>query len=282
MNSMCRLCAEILPIENMICTIKDQTLNIRQKLIDCCRWDELHEDQNDHYPRSICKSCYEKLEQCWNFTQSVAQAQFKIYEYFEIERKEDIISGLSNIDDIKAEDDPSIYFGESSQAIEIIEQKLPVTENNIECESNDSESGDSMFCDRLYESSDDENDKNSLSENKAKENAAQTQSTVNPVVKMSERQFMELTKNDCNDDGSVKEDKVKELQLVNWTILEYRCWICSLCSPDRKELKSHMQTQHSDEIMKSVCTFCTNVNFISRNSLHRHMIRVHFPYLKNW
>lgn len=83
METICRLCAEVLSADDIICTINDIELNIRQKLIDCCRWDELHDTANDFYPKNICKTCYGRLEICWNFSRSVTRAQFKIFKLVE-------------------------------------------------------------------------------------------------------------------------------------------------------------------------------------------------------
>lgn len=99
MNTICRLCAEVSSIDDMACTIDDHDLNIRQKLIDCCRWDELHE-QSDFYPKNMCKTCYGRLELSWNFSKSVARAQFKIFKFVEGGGQMDLIELPIDVDEM--------------------------------------------------------------------------------------------------------------------------------------------------------------------------------------
>lgn len=106
MNTICRLCAEVSSIDDMSCTIDDHELNIRQKLIDCCRWDELHDSRSDFYPKNICKICYGRLELCWNFSKVVARAQFKIFKFVEGGGQMDLIESSNNVDKTYVKPEP--------------------------------------------------------------------------------------------------------------------------------------------------------------------------------
>lgn len=80
MSNYCRLCAEFKDSSEIITSISDQEKCIEEKLIACCEWNA--EDTENLLPQSICELCFEKLEQCWLFSQSVQQAQHKLQEVF--------------------------------------------------------------------------------------------------------------------------------------------------------------------------------------------------------
>lgn len=75
MDSVCRLCAKEKPLKQLGRCIDDRTLDLHQKLIDCCRWNSLVPIEYDSLPKRICNACYRKLESSWSFAECVAQAQ---------------------------------------------------------------------------------------------------------------------------------------------------------------------------------------------------------------
>lgn len=76
----CRLCAETRNPDQIKATINDAGWNIEAKLTVCCQWNPLQE--GDALPKEVCDFCFEKLEQCWNFSQSVAAAQIKLHSIY--------------------------------------------------------------------------------------------------------------------------------------------------------------------------------------------------------
>lgn len=80
MTTHCRLCAELKTEDELNTTINDTRLNIREKLIICCQWNNY--SNNSHIPENVCYSCIEKLEKCWLFNESVAFAQTKLQEIY--------------------------------------------------------------------------------------------------------------------------------------------------------------------------------------------------------
>lgn len=78
MGTVCRLCAKQKSSKQLAHSIDDRTLNIEQKLIDCCRWTSIVATENEALPKKICSSCYRKLDMSWSFAESVAQAQQQI------------------------------------------------------------------------------------------------------------------------------------------------------------------------------------------------------------
>lgn len=82
METVCRLCAKEKLLKQLTYSIKDYALDIKQKLIDCCRWNVIVEMENEALPKRICTGCYRKLEMSWSFAESVAQAQQQICSMF--------------------------------------------------------------------------------------------------------------------------------------------------------------------------------------------------------
>lgn len=82
MDSVCRLCAKEKPAKQLVNSIEDETLNIPQKLIDCCRWNSIATAECATLPKKICSPCYRKLEMCWSFAENVSQVQGQINSMF--------------------------------------------------------------------------------------------------------------------------------------------------------------------------------------------------------
>lgn len=79
MTTYCRLCAELKADDDLSTTINDSTLKIEEKLIICCQWNN-YRNTNSNLPDAVCYSCFEKLEKCWLFSETVAIAQTKLQE----------------------------------------------------------------------------------------------------------------------------------------------------------------------------------------------------------
>lgn len=80
MDIFCRLCGQIRILKEIKCTINDKTKNIEQKLIDCCRWSQYQNDE--HLPHNICNSCFECLEECWQFCEKLVATQIHLKDNF--------------------------------------------------------------------------------------------------------------------------------------------------------------------------------------------------------
>lgn len=96
MTTYCRLCAESKPEDELSSTINDSKLNIKEKLVVCCQWNNY--SANTQLPDSVCYSCVEKLEKSWLFNECIALAQIKLQEIF---NEVDLVSVKSepNVDD---------------------------------------------------------------------------------------------------------------------------------------------------------------------------------------
>lgn len=80
MREYCRLCAEIKESHEIVASISDVKQLMERKLRACCEWTT--ENIQQHLPHSVCSICFNTLENCWLFSQSVQLAQQKLLEIF--------------------------------------------------------------------------------------------------------------------------------------------------------------------------------------------------------
>lgn len=80
MKNVCRLCAKEKISQQLLYNIDDNHLDIKQKLIACCRWNSF--TANGRMPKMICSVCWKSLEQSYTFAESVALAQQQLYAQF--------------------------------------------------------------------------------------------------------------------------------------------------------------------------------------------------------
>lgn len=78
-NQLCRLCAKNKFPGEIVGQITNQTLDIESKLIACCRWNTLNEIKSNKLPQNVCVSCFRILQQCWDFTEQIRNAQFDLF-----------------------------------------------------------------------------------------------------------------------------------------------------------------------------------------------------------
>lgn len=78
---ICRLCGFTKHSNRIKCKINDRELNIEEKLIVCCRWKSYSD--NEQYPKHVCTACFDFLEKCWKFAETVAATQQKFANSFE-------------------------------------------------------------------------------------------------------------------------------------------------------------------------------------------------------
>lgn len=80
MSIFCRLCAETKIASEIVTSINDPERLVEQKLIACCQWNPQNTDFE--LPQDVCRFCFNKLENCWSFLQSVQLAQRRIQNMF--------------------------------------------------------------------------------------------------------------------------------------------------------------------------------------------------------
>lgn len=258
MNAICRLCAESKQPEELTITISDPTLDIKQKLIDCCRWTSFLHLEN--LPESICGRCFERLEQSYAFALNVEEAQIKLqaencfqqnneglsetkYEPIEFDTHcadDDSSDDTSDCKDSKIFTSfrPAAQFNLKEcwvklQPIQIGECSNKSDTNRLEVASD----GDFDWCEKLSDST-------------AEKNAKRKKS-------FGDKSFLsQFSKDDCNADGTIKESAVSTLGLKSWSQLEYKCSECSNTSIGIDAHRSHYEAMHPDRPVKYMCFDC--------------------------
>lgn len=76
MTGMCRLCASL---KRVLITVTDQSGDIAQKLLVCCR---LQLEKEGPLPKSVCSECMEHLDTSYKFLTQVQEAQEKLHAFF--------------------------------------------------------------------------------------------------------------------------------------------------------------------------------------------------------
>lgn len=261
MENWCRLCANETITNEFRYSIDDDILNIKQMLIVCCRWDKIADEEQDivDIPKMICKICFEKLEECWQFAENVMLAQQKI-QMHTMEVKPTVLLQIEKVDL------PSIAGEEGSliktEIHKYTEALSPI--GNVEFDFDDSIEDDAPIDD--CKSIDTKNfNLISIDEN------ADIGCDLLALLRMEDK----------NPDGTVNEEKIAELKLDDWSILKSHCWICKTLFDKHRTFKAHFRTKHAGEVLRFYCTLC-NVSTAKRNTLQNHMSKIHRPYLKFW
>lgn len=259
MAGLCRLCAETRPLEKMS-EFDDPTLNIEQKLVDCCRWThfkELNVDAN--LPQHICIVCIEKLERSWLFAESVSSAQYKLIE----------IINNGELGPFEDDTTSNCYYGEngniSTETPAEIDVYVEILENQ-QINTQNSEANPIAY------------QPNECIENGSRFEKSIHLSNVGNFLRL-------VKKDDRNDDGTINSDAIRRLGLVNWMVLQHQCLICHVCFCSNYELKSHFTSEHAKNDMRYMCSMCKSTDhrtYYRRSLLHKHIIRKHQPHLKYW
>lgn len=306
MDGLCRLCAESRSVENLY-QINDAALNIERKLVDCCRWAHLKDLTADVVlPQTICNCCIEKLEQCWQFAESVAHTQHKFVNDSKLVSNDFLDS--ANEDGPRSGDEEMIDYDENTIfLIEIPGEKDQsiVHHFSINTKNGQIDLVESPPNQRAAEKSaktlKPSNDKLGVDVNtvKAKGNKSKQVNTDGNDEDQDEnderllhhpanfaRKFLSLLNRDeRNGDGTIDSDVIHRLGLVNWMVLQHQCWICSVCFCSSYELKAHVATEHAKNEMRYICSMCEPTNtktYVRQSILQKHTIRKHLAHLKYW
>lgn len=257
MENWCRLCANEKYADELIYNIADECANIKQKLIDCCRWNEIADEDNIGVPKMICKDCYGKLEQCWLFAECVMLAQQKIDMHF-MDVKPIVLLQIEKVDtpfDVEEEDSMKAEIHEYTESMS------PIANLDFDF--------DVSMCQSPVE------DYNFI--DKKDLNFASSEETNIDCDLLTL-----LSDNDKNADGTVNMQRIVELHLDDWSILKIHCWICKKLFDKHRTFKSHFKMKHPTEALQFHCTLCNLSTAKSHHTLQNHIIKMHRPYLKYW
>lgn len=446
LGHFCRLCALPKTSDEILAEIDDAALCIKQKLIDCCRWNQLEELANEKFPINVCISCIQLLEQCWEFTEFVAESQHRLLEiieeqtlatgsipmniqfeakHFDIDQNfeqnfnqkfdhdsyqdvcndtetdketiidKELIIPLVRCDELvkyytnicqkpKIQQEDAIIARENKPITDAKLTKLNTTLNvktearkrapkitlnghlNGSSDKNhinkrrrkrrfikpnssyqvtvtgkqpstmktvrrtngtngtndfDANHSDDLTYEGIVEQliADDE----SINVGKIEEIEvfeyeqdidseqaiddmgfeAEELANLNKIVKVQQPKkkkkqrfaiskpsdpvdsFIELFKpDDLNEDGTINNKRIIELDLESWMVLQHQCYICGDISVDYGRLKTHFMTEHPIETMRHLCSLCTEskITYCRRHILLRHIIKEHYLHLTHW
>lgn len=259
METWCRLCANEKYADELTYNIDDEFTNIKQKLIDCCRWNEIADDDQVGVPKMICKDCNGRLEQCWLFAESVSLAQQKIHMH-SMDVKPMILLQIEKLDTPFNEEDTI-----KAEIHEYTESISPIANFDFDF--------DESMCQSPVEDYNfiDKKDLNFAS-------IEETHTTANIDCDL----LALLSDSDKNADGTVNMQKISELNLDDWSILKIHCSICKKFFDKHRTFKSHFKIKHPGEALLFHCTLCNLSTAKSHHTLQNHIIKMHRPYLKYW
>lgn len=265
MENWCRLCAVEKYPDELAYSIDDEFNSIKQKLIDCCRWNEIGVDDEIGIPKMICKDCFGNVEKCWSFVESVSLAQRKIASHLTLDVKPTVLLQIEKLDAPfnEAEEKDSVKT-------EIHEYTISVSPlANLDFDFDDT------MCQSPMEDYD-FIDKKDLDVEPIDE-----ETETHAAVSVDCDFLALLSDEDKNADGTVDKQKITDLNLDDWSILKIHCSICKKLFDKQKTLKSHFRTKHPKETLLFHCTLC-NLTTAKMNTLKNHIIKGHRPYLKFW
>ncbi|XP_031640766.1 zinc finger protein 724-like [Contarinia nasturtii] len=292
MEEMCRLCAVLKQPEEFKCKIDDANFDVEQKLITCCNWNSFR--SHNSLPKSVCIPCFLQLEQCWYFRETVSRAQQKLFGLIDVNNAFHEIHGVvehcyeEEMVQVKCENttDDTIDVDHIEVSNFKFESDYDDYNNDFD-NANNSSDGESEL-----------NDAPSSIQQKIQKTTSKTRSVKEKVKRKKQKQTQLeqfdiskfLTGEDMNEDGTVKAEKILELNLSNWTKIKHPCYKCnkngnastsqSYTAPSYGDLWFHFTTNHQNEQLKYICPICPDrMIFLSDRYYREHIVKFHHPHL---
>lgn len=211
MDNFCRLCAEEKAPEELAFRFDDEILNIEQKLIDCCRWKAFLGDEHDGLPKRICIVCFQRLEQSWEFAESVAQAQ-QAFNTNTTDPKPIVLLQIEKVE-IPLNDDQYKY-GVTEEFHEFIDSHDSILSPPIDYDEIVRE--ESIYKCAVEDDKKPNNNDSSIIENHNKLKITKIDFDLLALLLDSEK----------NTDGTVNKEKIGQLNLDDWSLVKWDCWVC--------------------------------------------------------
>lgn len=322
MEELCRLCAISKQPEDFRCKIDDGNFDIERKLVTCCNWNSYRSHQNlpkmvciscflqleqcwyfretvSRAQQKLCDllkidSAPKPLHELESYTEPTFESE--LTEVAEIEVKientldETVEVGEIEVTDLKVEDD----FNNFSERLEA-----------------NSDHDDAVVDDDNYNYYEDHFSENSYpaAEDSVKvKNLEKSTSKPKPVKQKSKRTKQKpkhvpsksktkkiacnnlefdikamLSHGDVNENGTVKKEKIMQLNLCDWTAVKHRCYQCNGDFNSHSDLWTHFVTTHSNEKLKFICPICPDdMVFLSGRYYRNHIAKSHYPHLTYW
>lgn len=283
MELRCRLCAQEKRLDDIECTIKEQRINVRQMLLDCCRWSKFEGVEYENLPKIVCKACFVRLKQSWSFANSVASAQ----------------QFLLDVSTAFAEEESTCVAFDLKMEMEINSSNDAGIASIVDVDHSDADDKHSYTDDR-NSYTDDNIDRDSLPDN-ANQNIVDNADRNNDVQQggidsMETEEMLPLLigdhtyklmdhirKEECNSDGTISIAGVRRLQLFDYSMLKLRCHVCEASEESLTTLRQHIRDKHPDATcFLYICVFCKKKFDTKSSKIYRHMRRQHLRYLEHW
>lgn len=281
----CRLCAQCKSPHELIGQIHNEKLAIESKLIVCCQWNVINvvdENHSDQMPQDVCVSCLQSLQNSWDFAEQVKHAQIelksKLTDPHEFNFKPEPAFEFECCDEV---DDDTLSNGDAEpNFVDLkVEEYSPmgsVADHNDDFDDFDDDKNEKAQAKVGVSSIDTEEPPEPNALNEPEEKKLQT-------LKLDAENFLEaIGKEDRNADGTIKLEAVQRLELDNWTILQYVCYLCKTLVPDHYEWRKHIKVEHPALPYRHLCNVCNAIHYSDRKPLYRHVINKHRGYLKFW
>lgn len=281
--SVCRLCAQNIRADGIIGQLNDIDLDIESKLIICCQWNGTSETQCDGMPQDVCAACYQNLHQSWNFAVQVRAAQVELHSKLMIrsiaadaEQIHDF--DMERMDHAEFKVETEIHAYSPLSVLQQIDDFVPI-EHTGDFDELNSVKSDEKQAHTDAENAIDEFHIDAVDEYAGESDSEQPQQTA----KRKEANFLDsINKSDRNADGTIKSEAVERLGLDNWSIIEYKCYLCQVQLPDHYDWRSHMKIEHPGQPFRHLCNICNMKDYIQRKPLFKHVMTNHRRYFKYW
>ncbi|XP_031617242.1 zinc finger protein 431-like isoform X2 [Contarinia nasturtii] len=250
MFSFCRLCAK----QTEATALATELSEIESKLKLCCGWKP--SENEIEMPNKACDLCVEKLQQCWNFAESIWEAEKQLIE-------------MAN--EIKAQKsvDPLLHVEGDSTVPGCVSAEFDKEEEH-------------HFDDELFTET--ESDSESSIEN-------YETPPKNMAKKLKPTCFAFLAAiadDDQLSDGTIRpsalvklEEQFPEMKTMTWNDCQYICKICDKVMKSPQNFWAHHRSIHPMETktMDCFCFYCDYTHKLEHRISH-HMAVQHFPHLK--
>lgn len=279
-RSRCRLCAKSYLSDEIVGQIDNESLEIEIKLIACCQWVTLNHPKSEELSKNVCISCFQELQQSWDFAERIRNAQFQL------------LSQLINANKLEKESDDSqdISSNKSENS-----RDLGEFDTNSDSELNRLCSFGDVNTDSIVQTTNFKTDDNSDSDIETKQilvsendnlplihNIKHEELVAKQSISNANNFLNAISEDDRNDDGTIKPEAIERLKLGNWTLLQHQCYLCPLQFSDYSEWRDHILTEHPEKPFKHACIICDDKVYSTREPLKRHIANNHQRHLKYW
>lgn len=287
--AVCRLCAQCKSPDKIVGQINSTELDIESKLVVCCQWNTIEGAQSNEMPQNVCIACYTSLNQSWDFTERVRCAQIEL-------RAKLILQNMASASARKIKtklcdddyDDEDVQLNSTAQPNYIDLKEEPEIQAcsplSIREHSNDFDPMEQIDEFDVFDCAKDDEKSTAIADDIVSIIVEDIDTDKFRIVtEFNENKFLKsIEKVDRNADGSIKPEAVQRLGFDNWSIIQYKCYLCKLQLPDHYEWRSHIKIEHPGQPFRHLCNICNTKDYKQRKPLFKHVVSNHRRYFKFW